>query len=168
MANESILDEFKELIPKIKIYHIAAVFVISALLFTLSFYNYRSSVAKIEKCTAKVYGTVSDVNVRTEHKWKYRDGKKVRYTETITTAYISVETDGVFNQISISKRTKAFNKGDKVTIHYDPDKPSTYYLNDDAVEDDFIPIMGIFFFAVGFALTLLYRINKREQNSFYQ
>ncbi|MBP5582277.1 MAG: DUF3592 domain-containing protein [Ruminococcus sp.] len=167
MKEGSIFSEFYELIKKIKIYHIVAVFIISALLFSLSFFNYRSSVTKIEKCTAKVYGTVSDVNVRTEHKWKYRDGKKVRYTETITTAYISVETDGVFNQSSISKRTKAFNKGDKVTIHYDPDKPGTYYLNDDAVEDDFIPIMGIFFFAVGFALTLLYRVNKKAQEGYY-
>ena len=167
MKEDSIFSEFYELIKNIKIYHIAAVFIISALLLSLSFCSYRTSLAKIERCTAKVYGTVSHTEVKTEHKWRYQDGKKVRYSETTTTAYILVETDNVFRQSAITRRNSSLSKGTKVTIHYDPDDPSTYYLNDEAEAFNFLPIMGILFLAVGSAMTILYRVNKREQETFY-
>ena len=167
MKESGIFSEFYELIKKIKIYHIAAVFIISALLLSLSFCSYRTSLAKIERCTAKVYGTVSHTEVKTEHKWRYQDGKKVRYSETTTTAYILVETDNVFRQSAITRRNSSLSKGTKVTIHYDPDDSSIYYLDGEAEAFNFLPIMGILFLALGSAMTILYRVNKREQENFY-
>ena len=82
------------------------------------------------------------------------------------TTYISVETDGVFTKDTIIT-SKKMKTGDKVVINYDPDNPNTYYLNNDTGEFIFLPMIGIFLLLVGLAMTLLYRINKREQNSFY-
>lgn len=166
MANDILFGEFKALTYKIKIYHIVAVFVLSALLLSLSVFSFCSSLSKKENCTATVYGTVSYIRVDRQNKWRYQNGKKERYTETTMTTYISVETDGVFTKDTIIT-SKKMKTGDKVVINYDPDNPNTYYLNNDTGEFIFLPMIGIFLLLVGLAMTLLYRINKREQNSFY-
>ncbi|MCR5600027.1 MAG: DUF3592 domain-containing protein [Ruminococcus sp.] len=152
---------------KIKIYHIVATFTISAFVLIISFVSSENALSKIEKCTAKVNGIVTQVDKKTEHKTRISNGKRIHYTKTITIAYISVETDNVFTIESISKYTTEFTKGEIVTIHYDPNNPNSYYINDDAEEHEGFAVYGIFFFILGSVLTILYRVNKRQQDFYY-
>ncbi len=96
-----------------------------------------------------------------------------RESYTITT-YISVETDNVFKKETISDQTISYSnhatqytKGEIVTIHYDPNNPNSYYINDNTEEHGGFSVIGILFFILGAVLTILYRINKKQHDFYY-
>ncbi len=157
----------RELASKIEIYHIVAAFVISAFALLISLLSFQNALTNIEKCTAKVYGIVTEVDVKSEHRTRMRNGRREHYTQTITTAYISVKTDNVFTIDSISKRSTEFTEGEEVTIHYDPHNPNRYYINDDAEKYSGFSVIFFLFFILGSVLTILYRVNKRQQDFYY-
>lgn len=152
---------------KIKIYHIVAAFIISALVLIISLVSFKNAITKIKNCTAEVYGIVTKIDEKTVYRTRRVNGKTESYSDKITIAYISVKTDNVFKTETISKKTTSFTKGEKVTIHYDPNNPNSYYINDDAEEHGGFAIYGIFFFILGSVLTILYRINKRQKDYYY-
>ena len=43
---------------------------------------------------------------------------------------ISVETDGIFNEKTITSDAAYYEKGRKLKIYYDPDDPKDYYIED--------------------------------------
>lgn len=161
MDKNSLFDELKELLAKVNLFHVSAVLFLSVVLFLISFIYSHDSNVKSEKCTAIVYGTVSDVKTETNYKWKRENGRKRYYSETITTAYISVETDETFTRNTLTARDPSFIKGEKVTIHYDPDKPDRYYLNNKPDSWNITPVIASVLLVLGLFLAIRYYINKK-------
>lgn len=81
-------------------------------------------------CTGSVDAVVTNVETRRVKTINTRDhGGRFKYV-TETTVTISVETDGIFNEKTITSDAQYFKKGQELRIYYDPGNPSRYYIGE--------------------------------------
>ena len=100
------------------------VIIMSAVFTGINYTNYKNN------CTEPldaVVTSVSEDRVLT-HNTKSRGVNYKFITET--TATISVTTDGIFNEKTITIDAQYFKKGQKLRIYYDPGDPSRYYIEE--------------------------------------
>lgn len=98
--------------------------IISAVFTGINYTNYKNN------CTEPldaVVTSVSEDRVLT-HNTNSHGGNYKYITETIVT--ISVTTDGIFNEKTITSYAQYFKKGQKLRIYYDPGNPSRYYIGE--------------------------------------
>ncbi|MBP3857222.1 MAG: DUF3592 domain-containing protein [Ruminiclostridium sp.] len=99
--------------------------IIASAVFTgVNYTNYKNN------CTEPldaVVTSVSEDRVLT-HNTKSHGGNYKYITETTVT--ISVTTDGVFNEKTITGDAQYFKKGQKLRIYYDPGNPSRCYIEE--------------------------------------
>ena len=84
-----------------------------------------------ENCTKSVDAVVTDVKTERvrERNLSPTHGGKYKYV-TETTVTISVETDSVFKEKTITTHIAHYEKDQKLKVYYDPDDPSDYYIED--------------------------------------
>lgn len=98
--------------------------IISTVFTGINYTNYKNN------CTEPldaVVTSVSEDRVLT-HNTNSHGGNYKYITET--TATISVTTDGIFNEKTITSDAQYFKKGQELRIYYDPGNPSRYYIGE--------------------------------------
>ena len=86
--------------------------------------------SKEHSCTKTVDAVVTNVETRI----KPHINRKRHGIQTETTATITVETDGVFTERTITQKTAKYHKDQKLVIYYDPGDPSCYYIEGELEE----------------------------------
>ena len=122
-----------------------------------------------KRCTATVYGTVTEVETIHYRKRVYNSDRTRYRTETRTECHIAVETDDVFRYDNLLSTGNSLKKGDRVTIHYDPHKPEIYYFDQTIDSTDFsgivFSILGIICLISGMAFLFFFFILRKIKES---
>ena len=109
---------------------IGAMFVLELVIILAAVITACNYLEKNADCTGSVDAVVTNVETRRVKTINTRDhGGRFKYV-TETTVTISVETDGIFNEKTITSDAAYYEKGRKLKIYYDPDDPKDYYIED--------------------------------------
>lgn len=158
-------DDEEFFIPRLTIAFALIFFLIGAIMH----YGYKED---LKHCTAEVSGVVAE-----ERSGRFKD------TDPVTDKYLSrkyqykrkgrhwniikVNTDSRFVYDTLRADGYTGRKGDKVIIHYDPDDPEEYYINDLVNEYRSVAILfyalGGINIALSVYLTIYYNIPQKEK-----
>lgn len=150
-------DEKEFFIPRLTIGFALIFFLIGGIVH----YCYRNT---LEHCTAEVYGTVVYVG---RGSIKYSDPVEDKYCYSKRWVKISVDTDSRFTYLHLHANREGKKEGDRVVIHYDPEKPEKYYIDDYA--DRYMQTAKLFYILCGINivlsvfLTIYYNIPQKEK-----
>ena len=116
---------------KAKIMCVIMVFVFSVICFLASIWQYGIYTDLRDNCTSEIIGVVDQVN---RGRVSSTDPVETRYLDNSrkrTKLYIRIEPDGIFKRKRIyANLGNSEEVGSEVIIHYSPDDPDHYYLND--------------------------------------
>ena len=116
---------------KAKIMCVIMVFVFSIICFLASAWQYSIYTSLRDHCTAEIVGVVDQAN---KGRISGDDPVATRYLsneKNRTKLHIKIEPDGVFNRKRIYANPESNEEvGSEVIIHYSPDDPDLYYLNE--------------------------------------
>lgn len=117
------------------------------------------------ECTAQVEGVVEYISGGRGFKPPYGADEKYISTKG-SNIHISVETDGVFKYGTVYAARKGYNEDQPVVIHYSPEDPDVYYIDDrieyEKTEVTVLAVIGGLCFAGAVALAIALFKKKLE------
>ncbi|MBR1862731.1 MAG: hypothetical protein IJ806_01415 [Ruminococcus sp.] len=155
---------------KAKIFCVLLILSMSAVCFLAAWYKFGQYNDLIENCTSEVTGVVTDICHGSIY---YQYGERYLKKTSRTAAqrlYMTIEvntdpaSDGSFKQKTLYETADETKVGQEVTIHYSPDDPDLYYLNekvcDDRITGIVVAVIGVFVFIGAVLLTVFFVRNS--------